>query len=97
MPRITPVTGKAEVAPEYHYVVDQVVDVFGGVRGPFSILLHSPKLAERLLKLVTFNREESVVPGELRERSNDRSQSVRTILLSQLLSVCRLVHLDGDL
>jgi 4-carboxymuconolactone decarboxylase len=66
MPRIAPITGKADVAPEYHYVVDQVTEVFGGVRGPFSILLHSPKLAERLLKLVTFNREESVVPGELR-------------------------------
>ena len=66
MPRIAPVTGKADVAPEYHYVVDQVLEVFGGVRGPFSILLHSPKLAERLLKLVTFNRDESVVPGQLR-------------------------------
>ena len=66
MPRIAPVTGKADVAPEYHYVVDQVLEVFGSVRGPFSILLHSPKLAERLLKLVTFNREESVVPGHLR-------------------------------
>lgn len=66
MPRIAPVTGKADVAPEYHYVVDRVLEVFGGVRGPFSILLHSPKLAERLLKLVTFNRDESVVPGQLR-------------------------------
>ena len=66
MPRITPVTGKAEVAAEHHRVVDDVVGVFGEVRGPFSILLHSPKLAERLLKLVTFNREETVVPGPLR-------------------------------
>jgi 4-carboxymuconolactone decarboxylase len=66
MPRISTVTGKADVAPEYHNIVDQVVGVFGNVRGPFSILLHSPKLAERLLKLVTFNREESVVPGNLR-------------------------------
>lgn len=66
MPRIAPVTGKADVAPEYHDVVDQVLAVFGNVRGPFSILLHSPKLAERLLRLVTFNREESVVPGNLR-------------------------------
>lgn len=66
MPRIAPVTGKADVAPEYHYVVDQVVSVFGNVRGPFSVLLHSPKLAEKLLKLVTFNRDESVVPGHLR-------------------------------
>ncbi|HVC62643.1 MAG TPA: carboxymuconolactone decarboxylase family protein [Acetobacteraceae bacterium] len=66
MPRIAPVTGKADVAPEYHYVVDQVMQVFGSVRGPFSVLLHSPKLAERLLTLVTFNRDESVVPGALR-------------------------------
>ncbi len=66
MPRIAPITGTADVVPEYHYVVDQVLEVFGSVRGPFSILLHSPKLAERLLKLVTFNREESVVPGNLR-------------------------------
>ena len=33
--------------------VDQVLEVFGRVRGPFSVLLHSPKLAEQLLKLVT--------------------------------------------
>lgn len=66
MPRIAPVTGKADVSPEYADVVDQVVGVFGNVRGPFSILLHSPKLAERLLKLVTFNRDDSIVPGNLR-------------------------------
>jgi len=66
MSRIAPVTGKADVAPEYQAVVDQVLAVFGSVRGPFSILLHSPKLAERLLRLVTFNREDSVVPGNLR-------------------------------
>jgi 4-carboxymuconolactone decarboxylase len=46
--------------------VDQVVKVFGGVRGPFSMLLHSPELAERLLPLVTFFRDESSVEGKLR-------------------------------
>jgi 4-carboxymuconolactone decarboxylase len=66
MPRIAPVTGKADVAPEFHDAVDQVQAVFGNVRGPFSILLHSPKLAERMLKLVTFNREDSIVPAPLR-------------------------------
>jgi len=66
MPRIAPVTGKSDVPAEYHGVVDEVVSVFGNVRGPFSILLHSPKLAERLLKLVTFNRDESVVEAKLR-------------------------------
>jgi len=66
MPRIPPIRGKEDVAPEYQHVVDQVVQVFGGVRGPFSMLLHSPKLAEKVLQLVIFNREESVVEGRLR-------------------------------
>jgi 4-carboxymuconolactone decarboxylase len=66
MPRIAPVTGKSDVPAEYHQVVDDVVKVFGGVRGPFSILLHSPKLAARVLQLVTFFRESSVVEPRLR-------------------------------
>ena len=66
MPRIAPVTGKSDVPAEHHAVVDQVVKIFGGVRGPFSMLLHSPKLAERVLPLVTFFRDESVVEGRLR-------------------------------
>lgn len=66
MPRVAPITGKADVPAQYHAVVDQVVGVFGNVRGPFSMLLHSPKLAERVLKLVTFFRDESAVDGKLR-------------------------------
>jgi 4-carboxymuconolactone decarboxylase len=66
MPRIAPVTGKSDVPAEHHHVVDGVVEVFGGVRGPFSVLLHSPKLAERVLPLVKFFREDSVVEGRLR-------------------------------
>ena len=66
MPRIAPVTGKADVRAEHHPVVDAVVETFGNVRGPFSMLLHSPQLAERLLPLVKFFREESVVEAPLR-------------------------------
>src|SRR5258707_13800803 len=66
MLRIPAITGKSDVPAAHHGVVDQVVTVFGGVRGPFSMLLHSPKLAERLLPLVTFFRDESVVEGRLR-------------------------------
>jgi 4-carboxymuconolactone decarboxylase len=66
MTRIAPISGKADVAAEYHPVVDAVLKVFGQVRGPFSILLHSPPLAERVLPLVTFFREESVVEPRLR-------------------------------
>ena len=66
MPRIVPITGKSDVPAEYHGVVDDVLKVFGTIRGPFSMLLHSPKLAARLLPLVTFNREDNVVEAKLR-------------------------------
>jgi 4-carboxymuconolactone decarboxylase len=66
MPRVPPITGKADVAPEYQPVVDSVMAVFGNVRGPFSMLLHSPKLAGRILPLVTFFRDESTVDAKLR-------------------------------
>jgi 4-carboxymuconolactone decarboxylase len=66
MPRVAPITGTSDVPAAYHSVVDAVVKVFGGVRGPFSMLLHSPKLAERVLPLVTFFRDESVVEAPLR-------------------------------
>ena len=49
MARIPAITGKVDVATADQHVVDQVLEVFGRVRGPFRILLHSPKLAERLL------------------------------------------------
>jgi 4-carboxymuconolactone decarboxylase len=66
MPRVPPITGKSDVKPEHHAVVDGVLQIFGNVRGPFSMLLHSPKLAERILPLVTFFRDESVVEADLR-------------------------------
>ncbi|HWM76252.1 MAG TPA: hypothetical protein VNS56_01640 [Methylomirabilota bacterium] len=66
MPRVAPITGKSDVPAEHHAAVDGVMKVFGNVRGPFSMLLHSPKLAERILPLVTFFRDESVVDAKLR-------------------------------
>jgi 4-carboxymuconolactone decarboxylase len=66
MPRVAPITGKSDVSAEHQAVADAVVKVFGGIRGPFSMLLHSPKLAERMLGLVTFFRDESTVEPKLR-------------------------------
>jgi 4-carboxymuconolactone decarboxylase len=66
MPRVPPVTGKADVPPEHHGVVDAVVETFGNVRGPFSMLLHSPGLARRVLDVVRYYRDESVVEPRLR-------------------------------
>src|SRR5262249_23451320 len=61
MPRVAPITGKSDVAAEYHDVVDGVLKVFGQVRGPFSMLLHSPELAEQMMSLGNFFRDESIV------------------------------------
>lgn len=66
MPRVAPLTGKGDVPGEHQPVVDDVVGVFGEVRGPFSILLHSPKLADKMLQFVKFNRNESIVEPLLR-------------------------------
>ena len=66
MPRIPSITSKNDVRPEHQGVADAVVKVFGSIRGPFSILLHSPRLAERLLPLVPYFREDSVVDARLR-------------------------------
>jgi 4-carboxymuconolactone decarboxylase len=64
MPRVAPITGKSDVAAQHHAVVDEVLKVFGNVRGPFSMLLHSPKLAERLLAIGNFYRDEGIVAGK---------------------------------
>ena len=46
MPRVTPVSDKSQVAPEFHHVADEVLKVFGSFRGPHSILMLSPKADE---------------------------------------------------
>ena len=61
MPRVTPIAAKADVPAEHHAVVDAVLKVFGDIRGPYSILLHSPKVAERTLGLTTFFRDGTIV------------------------------------
>ncbi len=64
MPRVPPITGKDDVPAEHHKVVDDVLGVFGRIRGPFSMLLHSPELASKLLPMVPFNRDGTIVePG----------------------------------
>ena len=67
MPRLAPVTGKADVrrrAPPRGRRASSRRSAT--CAGPFSMLLHSPKLAERLLPLVKFFRDESVVEAPLR-------------------------------
>src|SRR6516165_153151 len=66
MPRVNPVASKADLAPEYQAVADDVLKVFGAIRGPFSMMLHSPEMTKRVLPMVPFFRDESMVEGKLR-------------------------------
>jgi 4-carboxymuconolactone decarboxylase len=56
MPRTKLITAKSNLPPEHQHVADAVTQVFGHIRGPFSVLLHSPTLAERLVPMVSFVR-----------------------------------------
>jgi len=67
MPRITPIADKSEVAPEHQHVVDEVLQVFGAIRGPHSILLHDPPLDALVLRLGNYFRYDSAVKPPLRE------------------------------
>jgi 4-carboxymuconolactone decarboxylase len=67
MPRIEPISDKSQVAPEHQGVVDAVLEVFGGLRGPHSILLHSPALDKPALELGNYFRYDSVVKSPEKE------------------------------
>lgn len=66
MPRVAPITGKSDVSAEHQAVVDGVLKTFGRVRGPFSMLLHTPKLAQHFLGVVNFFRDSSLVDQKTR-------------------------------
>jgi len=69
MPRISIISDKSQVPAEAQAVADDVLGVFGRIRGPFSVLLHSPLLAERMLGIVKFNRDGCIVDGRLRSHA----------------------------
>ena len=66
MPRIAPIAAKSDLPAGHHAAADAVVKVFGSIPGPFTMLLHSPVLAERLISLVTFFRDECIIEAKLR-------------------------------
>ena len=65
MPRVAPITSKADVPAQHQAVAEDVIGVFGQIRGPFSMLLHSPPLAERMLQFVKYNRSGTTVEPRL--------------------------------
>jgi len=65
MPRTTAISDKSQVPAEFGHVADEVLEVFGRIRGPFSVFLNSPKLAEKMIALVKFNRNDCIVEPRL--------------------------------
>jgi 4-carboxymuconolactone decarboxylase len=66
MARLTPITGKHQVAPEQHAIVDGIVESRGAVQGPFTMFLHCPPLAGRLAHLGAFVRFEGSLDMRVR-------------------------------
>lgn len=66
MPRVTPISAKSDVPAEHHAVVDTVLKTFNRIRGPYSMLLHTPLLAKHFIGVVNFMREESIVDAKSR-------------------------------
>jgi 4-carboxymuconolactone decarboxylase len=50
VPRIEMITDKSQIPAEQHAEFDRIVEVLHGVRGPFSILLRSPGLAQKVME-----------------------------------------------
>lgn len=55
------------LTPAQAKVYRTIANSRGGVRGPFTIMLHSPVLAERLQQVGHYLRYESRLPGRARE------------------------------
>ena len=66
MPRVAPITSKEELPAEHQAAADAVLKVYGNIRGPWTMLLHSPKLAAKMVPLTPFFWHESIVEGKLR-------------------------------
>ena len=66
MARLSSVT-RDQLAPEDHQYFDSIVGTRGSVRGPYGVLLHSPKLAARVADTGAFVRFDFAVPEALKE------------------------------
>ena len=67
MAKITLVSDKSQVPAEHAATVDAVLEVFGNIRGPNSVMLYDPPLARLSLELGNFFRYSSVVASPLKE------------------------------
>jgi 4-carboxymuconolactone decarboxylase len=66
MARLPAVT-RDQLDPEDHQYFDSIVGTRGSIRGPYGVLLHSPKLAARVADTGAFVRFDFGIPESLKE------------------------------
>jgi 4-carboxymuconolactone decarboxylase len=66
MARLKRITGKDDVPAEHRAIVDAVIQSRGAVQGPFTMLLHCPPLAERVMRLGAYVRFEGKLDHRVR-------------------------------
>src|ERR1051326_5613427 len=64
MARVNQTTEKAQLADEYHALFDRIAAARGQVGGPYSILLHSPVVADKVDALSAALRSDSELSAE---------------------------------
>ena len=62
-----PAVARDQLAAEDHEYFDSIVGTRGSIRGPYGVLLHSPKLAARVADTGAFVRYEFTLPENLKE------------------------------
>ena len=67
MPRIPLISEKTDVPADRHAEFDAIVAVLNGVRGPFSILMRSPGLAQKVMEAGAHVRLNSTLTSAQRE------------------------------
>jgi 4-carboxymuconolactone decarboxylase len=66
MARLPLITSKDQLAPEHHPIADAIIESRGSLQGPFSVVLHSPELAERMAHLGAYVRFEGSLDMRVR-------------------------------
>ena len=66
MARLPAIT-RDQLASDEHEYFDSIVGTRGSIRGPYGVLLHSPKLAARVADTGAFVRYEFTIPEALKE------------------------------
>lgn len=62
-----PTVNKEQLSPDDQAYYDEIVESRGSIRGPYGVLLHSPKLAARIAATGAYVRFESDLPNALKE------------------------------